>query len=209
MKKNYFTLITVVITVMLTIALCLVATNIRHNVSSNSEGETIKETETKVEVDNAKINTAGVARKVLIPFTEEELEIMAQVLLGEANCVESEAERSMVVWTILNRYDAQLYGDTTVKEICTRPRQFAWDPNALVTERNYALVLDVVQRWGREKAGEEHVGRTLPSGCLYFLAASNPAAEEWHNTFYAYSNVVDGDIVEFGWSNPLENPYGN
>ncbi len=142
-------------------------------------------------------------------FSDEEIDVMSKILYREANCVKSTAERSMVIWCILNRYDAKLYGDTTIMEVCTRPRQFAYDANAPITDSNRNLVLDVIERWAREKAGEEHVGRTLPSECLYFLAASNPAKGEWHNTFYSYTNITYGDKVSFGYEHPLENPYEN
>ncbi len=141
-----------------------------------------------------------------ISFSNEEIDVVAKVLYGEANCVESDAERSMVIWTILNRLDAKMYGDETIAEVCTRPYQFAYDAEAPVTDRNRELVVDVFKRWSREKAGETKVGRTLPKEYLFFLADSDPESGIWHNHF---CTIVDGERVSFGYENPLENPYTN
>lgn len=126
---------------------------------------------------------------------------------GECDCVVSMAERSMVIWVILNRLDAGGFGKT-VAEICTRPYQFTgYSANNPITERGFALVNDVVMRWEREKAGETNVGRTIPKDILFFHADSIPSRGEWHNAFYKYSEGNSGYKIYFDRNNPLENPY--
>lgn len=126
---------------------------------------------------------------------------------GECDCVVSMAERSMVIWVILNRLDAGGFG-STVAEICTRPYQFTgYSANNPITERGFTLVRDVVMRWEREKAGETNVGRTIPKDILYFHADSIPSQGIWHNAFYKYSGGNSGYKIYFDRNNPIENPY--
>ena len=209
-KGRYSKVVIVLITAVLTAILCFVAVKVGHgNTSNPTKDTTTTVAETEIEASSSAglhIVHAVTVTSPSMPFSEEEVRIMAKVLHGEANCVESDAERAMVIWCILNRYDVKLYGDETIKDIC-RPGQFAYDADAPVTERNYDLVVDVIGRWAREKAGEKNVGRTLPAECLYFVADSDPATGIWHNAFYAYSEVVYGDKIWFGWEQPLENPY--
>lgn len=138
-------------------------------------------------------------------FSEEEIVMMAKLLYGEANCVEEKAERAMVIWTVLNRYDSEWFGDT-ISEVITAPMQFTgYSYDHPVTERNLSLVYDVVERYAREKAGEENVGRVLPSNIFFFHSDSGNGS--WHNAFYRYSNGLAGDRIYFDRDNPPSNPY--
>ncbi len=140
-------------------------------------------------------------------FSERDIEALAKTLYGEADCVASEAERSMVVWTVLNRFDSN-YFDDTIYEICTANLQFTgYDPDNPVTDRNLALIMDVIARWEREKNGETNVGRTLPREFYFFRADSKPSIGEWHNAFFAYSEGNYGDKIWYDYLNPIENPY--
>jgi hypothetical protein len=146
-------------------------------------------------------------QEIVIPFSEEEIIIVVKTLHGEAHCVKSKAERAMVVWVILNRYDSGKFGKT-LTEICTAPRQFTgYRADNPVDEECVELVKDVMRRWVAEKNGETNVGRTIPADYLFFSADSQPAKGIWHNKFYKYTNVVYGDKVYYDRDNPVENPY--
>lgn len=132
-------------------------------------------------------------------------QMMANVVYNEANVVESAAERSMIAWTILNRYDTGWFG-SSLEEIITAPYQFAYYQNTPITDRNLAMVDDVVVRWAREKRGETNVGRTLPSDILYYHAGHDPG---WHNWFYKLANGRSGSRVYYDIYNPIANPYEN
>lgn len=99
--------------------------------------------------------------------TDEELEIMSKILYREARGVKSKAEQAAVIWCILNRVDDGQWGDT-IKEVATYPHAFAWIPDTPVDQELLMLVADVCERWNLEKAGALEVGRTLPSGYLFF-----------------------------------------
>ena len=143
-----------------------------------------------------------------IPCTDEEVDIMAVILHNEASvgCV-SEVERSMVVWCMLNRYDVQFLKDTTMKDICTHKSQFAYKANTYPRTEDRNLVIDVIERWSKEKAGQKAVGRTLPKQFLYFVQDSDPSTNSWHNAFYTYDHVYYGDKIWYDYANPAENPY--
>ncbi|MBR2543259.1 cell wall hydrolase [Candidatus Saccharibacteria bacterium] len=145
------------------------------------------------------------ANTMVFPFSEGDLIVLAKTLYGEANNVKSKAEKAMVIWCILNRYDAKVFG-ATITEICTKPRQFVgYSPGNPVTEENLMLVGDVVNRWFMEKNSTEPIGRTLPIGFYYFCSDSNPAKGEWHNKFYYYD--LNGNRIYYDYRNPISNPY--
>ena len=140
-------------------------------------------------------------------FTEAEIQMIARVIYCESNCVESEAERSMIAWTILNRIDSGIswFGDS-VSSIITKPGQFCYTPSAPLTDRNYELAKDVTSRWLAEKSGETNVGRTLPVEFLFYHASK----EHWHNSFYRLSGGgLNGERIYFDRNHPAENPYMN
>ncbi|MBR5046240.1 cell wall hydrolase [Candidatus Saccharibacteria bacterium] len=141
----------------------------------------------------------------------EDIIALAQTYHGECDCVASQAERSMVIWVILNRLDTPGYGfGNTVYAICTADYQFTgYSPNNPVTERALEMVSDVVMRWEAEKRGETCVGRTIPKEYLFFHADSNPSIGSWHNAFYRYTEVNRGDKIYFDRDHPMENPYEN
>lgn len=127
--------------------------------------------------------------------TEEEIEMMAQVLHHKARGVESEMERAAVVWCILNRVESPLYEDT-VKDVLEHENQFsAYDPELEVRSTIRYLVMDVVERWQKEMRGRENAGRVLPKEYLYFYGDGE------HNYFMPRPNSLD----EWDWS--LDNPY--
>jgi hypothetical protein len=99
----------------------------------------------------------------------------AKVLYNECRGVASITNQACVVWTICNRVDAG-YAET-VSEVITQPYQFSYNPNAPVWDELYELATDVLDRWNKEKNGEEDVGRVLPSDYLWFSGAGT------HNNF--------------------------
>lgn len=110
------------------------------------------------------------------PITDEEITMLAKTIWAEAQVVSwrgdqygvsYRARQAAVAWVALNRYDEGIYGDT-LAEVLSRPAQFAYDPNTVVTDEMLDLARDVVDRWWAEKQGDPAPGRTLPADYLFF-----------------------------------------
>ena len=133
---------------------------------------------------------------------EHEMDIrdMAGVMHKEARGLDAR-ECSMVGWCILNRYDSLIFG-STIHDVMWARAQFAHS-NRTVTDRGLDLVwlaTDVMIRWYKEKYwGETDVGRTLPSGYLYYYGNGK------HNLFRTKNSGAGS--YNFGLPNPYEEMY--
>lgn len=131
-----------------------------------------------------------------LPWTYEEVEMLAKTIWAEARGVPSTARQAAVAWCALNRLDAGGYGDT-LAEVLSKPYQFAYDPASPVTDEFLTLADDVLCRWYLEKTGAQDVGRTLPEDYLFFEGdgLENHFRKEYEKT---------GDT----WDWSLPDPYG-
>ena len=106
-------------------------------------------------------------------------EMIGRTIWGEAQGVESRAERAAVAWCILNRADA--WG-LTIREVVTAPNQFhGYRYHGECPEQFISEARDVLARWQNEKHGFNNVGRTLPAEYLYFYGDGerNHFTQEW------------------------------
>ena len=100
-------------------------------------------------------------------FTNEEIDYIAKTVWGEARGL-SKTHQAGVVWTILNRCDDGRFGKGIIS-VVTAPSQFAgYRSGNPVDPEIRELVVDVLDRYSKEKAGIENVGRVLPKDYLYF-----------------------------------------
>ena len=131
-----------------------------------------------------------------LPWTYEEVEMLAKTIWAEARGVPSTARQAAVAWCALNRLDAGTFGDT-LAEVLSKPYQFAYDPASPVTDEFLNLADDVLHRGYLEKNGVEDVGRTLPEDYLFFEGdgLENHFRKEYEKT---------GDT----WDWSLPDPYG-
>lgn len=131
-----------------------------------------------------------------LPWTYEEVEMLAKTIWAEARGVPSTARQAAVAWCALNRLDAGTFGDT-LAEVLSKPYQFAYGPASPVTDEFLALADDVLHRWYLEQNGVEGVGRTLPEDYLFFEGdgLENHFRKEYEKT---------GDT----WDWSLPDPYG-
>lgn len=131
-----------------------------------------------------------------LPWTYEEVEMLAKTIWAEARGVPSTARKAAVAWCALNRLDAGTFGDT-LAEVLSKPYQFAYDPASPVTDEFLTLADDVLCRWYLEKTGAQDVGRTLPEDYLFFEGdgLENHFRKEYEKT---------GDT----WDWSLPDPYG-
>ncbi len=146
--------------------------------------------------------TENVEEKVEVPFyTQREVELLAKTVWGESLVTRSDTQMSAVIWCILNRVDATGYGcGHSIEYVVTFPSQFeGYNEKHPVTPHIKKLVVDVLERWNKEKNGYENVGRTLPKDYLWFRGDGQT------NTF---RNSFDSKNADY-WDWSLESPYEN
>lgn len=149
------------------------------------------------------VESTSVATPEPCPVTGEEIVMLAKTMYAEAQVVywngtrwgvSYKARQAAVGWCALNRYDNGAFGDT-LTDVLSTPAQFAYSPDAVITDDMLALAQDVVNRWWREKQGATDVGRTLPPDYLYF---AGDGRENWFRQEYESTTYWD-------WSYP--DPY--
>ena len=109
--------------------------------------------------------------KIETHYTGDDVDILANIIWHEARGIEEDVELACVAWTVCNRVDA---GYGTLREVMTAPYQFAYVAGKTFEETDpvYArcreMAADVLNRWSREKNGDDEVGRVLPKGYLWY-----------------------------------------
>lgn len=128
-------------------------------------------------------------------WTDEEAEVLAKMLWGEARGVPSDMEKAACIWCVLNRCDA--YGKSII-EVVTAPYQFVgYRAENPVDEELLALCEDVLSRYYAEKNGQSTVGRVLPQDYLYFTGDGKRN--------YFRNEFVGGTTFDWSLTNPYEN----
>lgn len=119
-------------------------------------------------------------------YTEADVEMLARLIYTEARGVKSKTEQAAVVWVVLNRLDNPNRLQKTIAEVVCAPYQFDYRPWVPVTDEFKALAVDVLERWKREKAGAEDVGRVLPPEYQYFegWGGRNWFSAKWRSDEY-------------------------
>jgi len=110
-------------------------------------------------------------------YSEEDAIVLTKMLWGEARgigtyeiggkCVSSKCQQAAVIWTVLNRYDAG-YEDTIIEVVTAKNQFVGYRASNPVDEELMKLVMDVLDRWNKEKHGESDVGRVLPADYMWF-----------------------------------------
>lgn len=115
--------------------------------------------------------------------SDYDVELIARTIWGEAEVVNSKAEQAAVAWCVLNRVDAH---GKSIEQTVLAPYQFAPRLKGDVPEYFIELAADVVDRWEREHAGFEDVGRTLPADYEFFVGDGrhNHFSIEWKSKDY-------------------------
>lgn len=127
----------------------------------------------------------------------EDAKIMARCMWGECRGMPTKMEQAAVAWCILNRVDDDRWPNT-IKGVITQPSQFTgYLSSNPVDEELLDLAIDVLERWEREKNGEEKVGRVLPREYCFFVSSGTG-----HNNF-STTWPVGREI----WDWSLEDPY--
>ena len=95
----------------------------------------------------------------------------------------------------MNRYDAG-YADTIIEVVTAKNQFVGYRASNPVDEELMELVMDVLDRWNKEKHGETEVGRVLPADYMWFRGDGryNHFRNEYNST------------ARWGWN--LEDIYG-
>lgn len=112
---------------------------------------------------------------------QEDIEMLAKLLWGEARGVKSKTEKAAVVWCVLNRVDAKGYPDT-IAEVITQPHQFVgYNEDYPATTEHMEIAEDVLNRWYAEKVCTFDAGRVLPREYIFFTGdgKQNHFTDEW------------------------------
>lgn len=128
---------------------------------------------------------------------QEDVEMLAKLIWGEARGVKSTTEKAAVVWCVLNRVDAKGYPNS-IEAVITQPHQFVgYDEDYPVTKEHRLIAEDVLCRWYAEKDGKTDIGRVLPKEYVYFTGdgCRNHFTSEWRS--------------EDTWDWSLTSPYEN
>lgn len=107
---------------------------------------------------------------VVYTLDEDDVEMLAQMLWGEARGIPSDMEKAACVWCVLNRVDDESgVWPNTVAEVLTQKNQFAgYSADYPATDELKALAADVMTRWQQEKTEGSGVGRVLPANYFFF-----------------------------------------
>lgn len=134
-------------------------------------------------------------------YTDTDAVMLARLVYGESRGVQSVTEQACVIWTVLNRVDANYNNNGGIEGQVTAQKQFHYiSSNPTIDDHGrdlYSLALDVLERWNREKNGEMEVGRILPSDYMWFRGDGK------HNHF---RNQDKGGVV---WDYQYDSPYEN
>lgn len=190
--------IKILLLLLILVALIVLIVTVVHTtnlIAVNAYAEDVEPTEYVV-IETAAVTLEDIVQEepeIVCPFTDEEIEMLAKVMYaeangiawyGEKNGVSAKARQAAVGWTVLNRYDDWKYD--SLKSVITKKGAFAYSPKTPLTDYMLELAKDIVDRWMKEKSGDEDSGRTLPSGYYYFYGdgKENHFSQEWKSKKY-------------------------
>jgi len=135
-------------------------------------------------------------------YDDETVDVLTNLLYGEARGVKDKSHKAGVIWCVLNRYDNGHYGKTII-EVATTKNQFLGYVKGRTYKSEIAkqcydeckeIVIDVLDRYYTA----EQIGRVLPKNYLYFYADKTGIDNVFRDKF-------NGDYNIWDWS--LPSPY--
>lgn len=153
---------------------------------------TVENTVPEIEVEEVVEETVS---EPIRYYTDDDAVDIAKVLYRECRGIPSVTEQACVAWTVLNRVD--MHG-SSIHDVVRAKNQFAFYESTPVDDGLLELSYDVLERWNREKNGEDNVGRVLPKDYTYF------GGRNGHNYF---RNKYSGSCNT--WDYLYESPYEN
>lgn len=142
---------------------------------------------------------------------------LAKLIQGEGGGL-SKLEKSAIVWCALNYLDSGKW-EHTIIEVVKSPNRFTgYSESCKVTNENIWIAQDVLERYARELAGEDDVGRTLPKEYICFrgfkwydkaseLGLYKPTYS--HNWYFTVEDYRKDKWERNYWNWSVTNPYEN
>ena len=119
---------------------------------------------------------------------ETDATLLAKTLYGEYRDSTNYPQCAAVCWCILNRVDAEGFGDT-VKEVVTAPYQFqGYSERNPVDAELYKIAVDVLARHAVEEYCIGDVGRVIGADCLWFESIG--MVNEFRNAYIGGERIV-------------------
>lgn len=175
----------ITLTLLIFCLISVIATNEGAAMCIIVEGRDMTASDLVFQCDNPNVYIEKPVRPTQEFYTNNEINMLAQLVYAEARGANSRAEKAAVIWCVLNRVDSERF-DNTIHEVITARHQFAYWKGLPILPEYQDLAVDVLNRWVAEKNGEENVGRTLPKEYLYFCADGwgNKFSIEWQSGIY-------------------------
>lgn len=194
-------------------------------ISENETVKTINDTPSPyhphlIEFDTETKETEPVTTEPIIDYPIFEYDIydivcLAKLIQGEGSGL-SKLEKSAIVWCALNYLDSGKW-EHTIIEVVKSPNRFTgYSEGCKVTNENLWIAQDVLERYARELAGEDDVGRTLPKEYICFRGFKwyDKAAELGlykptysHNWYFTVEDYRKDKWERNYWNWSLTNPY--
>lgn len=182
----------------LSISGCMNTEKIKTNEEMSNDPMLMPEAQIELKVEVPDPDPAPKPEPVIY-YTDNDAVMLARLVYGEARGISSVTEQACVMWTVLNRVDANFGCNGGIAGQITAPNQFYYiKGNPTVDDYGrdlYALAKDVLGRWNDERNGETNVGRVLPSEYMWFSGNGK------HNIF---RNKDKGGSA---WDYSLPSPY--
>lgn len=103
-----------------------------------------------------------------IPFTDEEIDVLAKAVWGHAYSTGSTKQMSAIAWVVMNRVDAAGFPNDIIGVVTQKAQFQSYRASNPVDPAVREIVIDVLSRYTAEKNGAPEVGRVLSDGYLYF-----------------------------------------
>lgn len=134
------------------------------------------------------IEETSIIAEPIIIIDESEVELLANVLFGEARGIKDKSHQAAVLWCVLNRVDSDKFPNS-IYDVLSAPKQFGGfnlsrkysERELPILEKCKELARDVLYRYHCEKLGLENIGRTLPNDYFFFYGKNgeNHFTKEW------------------------------
>ena len=142
-----------------------------------TQNESLKPLESELIVETTVETSVLIeAEKPVLRFTQQEAELIAKTIYGEARGC-STGEQRLVAWCICNRVDDGSWG-STIEEVVTAPKQFhGYSEDNMLMAEYLGVAIDVLTEWSQGEQADTLSPYAETTTYIYFTGSSQ------HNWF--------------------------